>query len=631
MNSQLIPLLIGLIVSILGFNQPQLKAQSGGPDDFGYTWLTSDAPTGPEFRWVDLPSLPNAVLQSGLDDENSIGPIALGFDFRYFWRDQNSITVGSNGWLGFDYVPNLSWCFQSLPSANNTPNNILAPLMVDLNFGTKYPTLPNPGEVWFWTNQADSAIISYHDAPFWKDDQSGTAPPDWGGGNTFQIILDASDSSITYQYLHLDDALFINYAICPRDLIVGYEGPTGKIGDEMFREVVPDDSFTIRIVHPTQDTFQVQDAAPLWTLTPESKAKFVLVNTPVDIETQVSNLGNAPLDSGTIVTHRIFDPQFNFIWFRRDTLESVAPGTVVPVEPTYSSGLTKTGGHFVRTSVQAAADPNTLNNDLFTELNVVADTGNQFQLSYATGGQPITELAFPGSIGDYGAGIFIDYPYHDIKIRAVEVFIAGDGNVNTPMPVGFRLDLYADGLNGPGPQLASELVPSTSVIEEDWNLIEFDPPVAVDSGRVFVGWIQGGDGVGIGVETESPISRRSYEIINGQWAPFRRNNLEELLLKVHAERTLVGREKPVERGWSVEITPNPSRGEAVVIWDQKRAGAMKMEVFDMQGKRVLEKKWPQRGPGIYREKLSAELSPGVFTVIFSNKWGRSSQKWVLMD
>ena len=55
-------------------------AQTYGPDAYGYT---ADPTT---FSWVDITTKPGAVnITSGMADDNSVGPYAMGFDFRYYW------------------------------------------------------------------------------------------------------------------------------------------------------------------------------------------------------------------------------------------------------------------------------------------------------------------------------------------------------------------------------------------------------------------------------------------------------------------------------------------------------------------------------------------------------------------
>lgn len=622
-------LLLGWIVAPKpGFGQ----VNSGGPDAYGYTWLNSDAPNGPVFQWIDLPNRAGAVQYTGLQDENAIGPINLGFDFQYYWRLQNQITIGSNGWLSFDFAPNIGWCFQSMPTAQGTVNNVLASLMTDLQFSSAYATLPNPGELWFWTNQLDSCVISYENVPFWKDDLSGNQPPDWAGQNSFQVILDASDSSITYQYLHLDSALFVNYAACPRDLIIGFEDPSGDIGEEIVRESVPEDSFAIRIIPPTQDTFELRDAYPVWSVQPGSKARISLIGLPLDFETRVGNLGNADLQSGTVVSTRLFDPQFSLLGLTTDTLGPVPPGAATPVTGTFTNGMSVPGSHYLRTSIQSPGDLNVLNNNLFCELVAVSDTGDQISISYAGSGTPPLDLAFPAGIGTVGAGIFMDYPFHDYMIESVDVFIKGDGSQSTPLPVGFRVDVFAADSGGPGNLLGSRLISAAGATEDAWNRVEFDPPIPADTSAVYIAWLQGGNGIGIGVETESPISRQSYEIINGQWTPFRRNNTEELAIAVNLKRELMStRTRQATGFYAFEVGPNPGQGDLHFRWKQRRADDIEIQIYDMAGRQLFRTALGRKGPGIHHAELQTQLPKGAYQVILSNGKTRKMKKWIVTD
>src|SRR6185436_387287 len=58
----------------------------------------------------------------------------------------------------------------------------------------------NPGECWYYLNTAlDTLIVSWTNVPFFDTNGNG-----YSGSNTFQIILSAIDSSITYQYSQVD-------------------------------------------------------------------------------------------------------------------------------------------------------------------------------------------------------------------------------------------------------------------------------------------------------------------------------------------------------------------------------------------------------------------------------------------
>lgn len=217
-------LLFTLACLFLGFSTP-LKSAIGGPDSYGYIWVDS-LPV----NWVDITQIGNQVL--GLADDNSATPIQMSWNFSYYGNTVNSITVGSNGWIGFDYVGNVPYCADTIPFVGGYANNFLAPLLTDLNFTTQGPA--NPGKVYVWDNGFDTFIISYIDVPFWNN-----SPSTITGSATFQVILSGVDNSILIQYDSLDRGLAGYTANCPTDVIVGIESPGGIIGLEYLRDTLP--------------------------------------------------------------------------------------------------------------------------------------------------------------------------------------------------------------------------------------------------------------------------------------------------------------------------------------------------------------------------------------------------------
>ena len=49
--------------------------QSGGPDQYGYTWLDSNHPNGPTHSWVDIANPQSGIQVFGLGDDNVVGPV----------------------------------------------------------------------------------------------------------------------------------------------------------------------------------------------------------------------------------------------------------------------------------------------------------------------------------------------------------------------------------------------------------------------------------------------------------------------------------------------------------------------------------------------------------------------------
>jgi hypothetical protein len=63
---------------------------SARPDSFGYAWVDNDNGGSPVYNWIDITG--NGVRVNGLQDDNVIGPVSLGFIFPYYWY--RSIVAG---------------------------------------------------------------------------------------------------------------------------------------------------------------------------------------------------------------------------------------------------------------------------------------------------------------------------------------------------------------------------------------------------------------------------------------------------------------------------------------------------------------------------------------------------------
>ncbi|MFP6768091.1 MAG: choice-of-anchor D domain-containing protein, partial [Planctomycetaceae bacterium] len=77
-----------------------VAAGVGGPDQFGYSWIDSDEPGGPLFDYRDISSTGNLV--AGLEDDNHVGPLRIGFSFPFYGNEYVEFYIQSNGLIGFD-------------------------------------------------------------------------------------------------------------------------------------------------------------------------------------------------------------------------------------------------------------------------------------------------------------------------------------------------------------------------------------------------------------------------------------------------------------------------------------------------------------------------------------------------
>lgn len=621
-----------IFLTTLLFAYFSIQAGSGGPDDFGYTWIDSDEQGGPTFNWIDITAFPGAVQTNGMADDNAIGPFDMGFDFRYYWVDYHKIKIGSNGWLSFENPTNLGSCFQGMPTASGTPNTTIAPYMSDLSFTSSYATLPNIGEVWYWSNLTDSFIVSYLNVPWWNTDNGGTTPPDWAGSNTFQIIFDGSDSSITYQYLDLSPADMPFYPDCDRDIIVGLEGPLGTNGLELYRETIPSDSFAIHFIYPKEDTFEVVDGSPVSCLNSESRGGIFFTDTDIPLNTTIANLGNTAFPSDLNLSYKVTNQQFQLQWQSLDTIPPVPVGTDTTLSFLLPMGLSSTGQYYYETKLTNPDDVNGTNDKVVAELTLIEQGAEYHDICYCTGFNPDAVLSWPVSFtGKFGGGVFIDPPINAYTVDTVEAYIIGnDGNPQTPMIADFRIELLAPDTAGlPGQVLASKMVSRLDALEDAWNTIVFDPPVAIDSAGFFLAWIQLGNGIGLGAETIGPKSRQSFEVLSDQWGPYRFRDSQDLLLQAKVRDLSVGRDdRVVTPILSARLAPNPGSDHFRLICEVEEKGNGSVQVMDLAGKVLLSKELGKITPGNHSFLFEPTLPPGAYLIQLQIGDAAFSSKWV---
>lgn len=149
----------------------------GGPDGFGYVWIDSEEPDGPEFDWVDITGVGTPVALSG--DDDVAGPYLIGFPFPFYGNTFERFNICSNGFISFT---SMARDFTNQPLPNwRAPENLIAPFWDDL--------IVSSGGVYIY-NDGARTIIEYKDAMHYP----------YGGPFTFQVILYPS-GRIVFQYL----------------------------------------------------------------------------------------------------------------------------------------------------------------------------------------------------------------------------------------------------------------------------------------------------------------------------------------------------------------------------------------------------------------------------------------------
>jgi hypothetical protein len=131
--------------STIRFTHP--RPTSGGPDAFGYTWMSSDDPAAPPAVSYDVGT------SLGITGDDQAVDISLPFDFPFYGNTYPGVRVTSNGWIGFGSEP----AYSSNPVVPDpgAPNNGIYVLFDDL-----YP--PYGGTVSRWTDNNVRTVIRWN-------------------------------------------------------------------------------------------------------------------------------------------------------------------------------------------------------------------------------------------------------------------------------------------------------------------------------------------------------------------------------------------------------------------------------------------------------------------------------------
>lgn len=511
-----------LCVCVLIFVNTKIIIAGGGPDLFGYTWKDSFDPGGPVYAWVDISLVGTPV--PGLLDDNADGPKQMGMSFRYYWSDYDDITIGSNGWVSFDNVGNIAHCFPRIPEVGGSADNIIAPMMTDLIFNNN---VGNTGKVLTHHDVVNNRyIVSYINVPWW----TATAP-NYVGSNTFQLILDGTDSSITFQYQDVDQLNFNNMLGCAADLEIGIENITGDIGLEIYNDVVPPDNYAIKFYYPQVVTYAIQDATPEWTQTDESRGAFYPTTRYFDLISKISNVGNTNFSSSITADAKLTGLNMVDQYMSTTNISSLpaSTGNTVTFAPPIS--MDSTGQFSYRVETSSTTDINATNDVKISEIGLVDINQDRIMLSYATQGPSNGNASWSGG---GGIGIYMKPPSYNFIVDSISIFIA-----NVSAPGNYIVQLIDD--NGPfgrqGTVLSADTVLAGSYTVNSWVTTGLSNPTKFDSGGFYVGWIELSAGtIGVGTETAGPMSRQGYEYL-GSWAGYRTNETQEFLINVHMAGT----------------------------------------------------------------------------------------------
>jgi hypothetical protein len=569
MRKKLLALFTIMAVSV------SLQAQTnGGPDQFGYIWRNSLDANGPAYTWVEIDGLPGTMEVTGLLDDNTVGPFALPAPFHYYWYDVNNFKVGSNGYITFSSNTNIASGtngFPAIPTPGSTNNDFIAAFMTDLVFdGT-------PGRCYYYaTPNNDSLIITYDSVPFWSP------PSTFVGTNTFQIILDYSDSSIVVNYQEQIDVSSGTVGA----ISTGIENNSGNIGLQHLYDVYPVAGTSVKYYYPQTITLAINDASTSYNDNSTNGAIFLSKSgTPYTLVTEVQNTGNQILNPFNVQSQIRNAANNALVVSNLQPTDTLTPGqTQIMTMPNVFQD-TVAGTFIFRTDTQLPGDATPSNNRKDVEVVVLDTTQTSIEMAYENATSSTGTISWTG--GDGGAAVYMKPPFTPYVLTAVKAFVAADAN-----NFGYHMMVYDDdGGNGdPGTLLDSVFVAGGSFTLNTYTTTLLTAPITKTSGGFYVLWYMGGDGTALGTVTTAPISNRTYEILGSplasSFAAYRERETEDVMLRAVISK-VVGINENEKNSLFSNLYPNPVSSDYINI-DFDVTGLnvsdLTVEIYDVAGR-----------------------------------------------
>lgn len=657
--------LFALLILVTSYG---VKAQnSGGPDLFGYTWQNSLNVPGPTYEWIDISTTGTEI--TGLADDNVSEPINMGMDFHFYWTDYSRLWVGSNGYIVFgtpgmiasDGPPTNG--FPPFPNGSSI-NNVIAPYLADLTFANANGT-PVPTAKAYYQRIGSRFIVSFISVPFWNGNAGANQV---SGENTFQIVLDAADSSITFNYQRLQGPFFngyMNYSVA------GIEDATGRVGLTLFRNLTNVTDRSFKISYPRNSTYRFLDAeASFLNNDLQYAATRDLSEQPLRVQAGVKNAGT--VDIGTEITCRllIYNQDITNI-IHRDTIRLTAglprgkdslltfprPITAITTAGNYQTSLQITVA-----GVGPFADQNRNNNNIDGQLTVtkINDADSTIVLGYDNG----TYLNSQDEINAANVGVYFEPPFLPQQVIGIEFDAAwpnrpvwqGLGVNSNDSLAPFELRIFSGGsIPTPATQIASVVIPNeAATLIVDTVGSDTDPqinqiinyrlrhnvnlatPINMPAQGLYVGIYQERNTRFLWnyflSDIRSPFANRGFEIVAGAWAAHRsRTTLDfpiRLILKTN--RTSSIPRENIVTNWISSPYPNPATSFTNIPVELSRSGEVIVKVYSMTGQLQFEKNQFTAGGEKTNIMLPThKLSSGVYLVQVQSPEGKSTQRIVV--
>jgi hypothetical protein len=436
----------------------------------------------------------------------------------------------------------------------------------------------------------------------------------FAGRYTFECIFSGADSSITFQYRSCTAGT--PAYTTTEGSATGISNSTGTIGLQVLASnTFPTSNTAVKFYYPNPVTYQVYDATPNWNQNSDNGGFFVSgpYANPISLTTDIGNAGNSTIGNISVMG-QLFDQSLSQIWTSSSNVSSLMAGadTMITYSNTYAAN---TAGDYIyrtTTSNTTPADMNSGNDITDVEMVVVDTTQASVPLSYVTATAPTTGNGWGGNGGQ---GVYIMPPFYPATVTSMEAFIVSTGSVVTDYHLTQIYD--DDGANGaPGTLLFNDSIAATATMVNQWNTKTVPTgSVVITSGGVYVAWMENGDSLSnVGTDPGLPLSNRNYEIIGGNWAQFRNNSAEDLMLRINIQGSNTTATNNIESAFAVaQNYPNPSATSTMISFTLPNSGEVQFSVRNIMGQDMEAINLGSQSAGTHTLKMNtSKLSSGIY-------------------
>lgn len=606
----------GVVSNLKYVDYADVQGAAGGPDAYGYTWLTSDA--GLNCEWVDITAMGNLV--TGLADDNTVGPFDMGINFQYYWNTLNQVWIGSNGYVAFhDGVSIASGAtgFPLLPTIDGN-EHFVAPMLADFNFSGSL----NPGRIYTYTDVPNQRfIVSYINVPFWTNN-TGTNSDYTTGTNTFQVIFSAADSSITYNYQTMATEVATEYQTQASPVVVGLENSTGDIGILISSAAIPTSNTCVRFDAPAVPLIDVYDTRPAWNQFADNGGFFVQEGVVNNLVSNITNAGSVAITSPILISTQIIDNSGTLFGEQQNNaIATGLPQGASELVTVWADFPALEGNYTFQVSTTNNQDINAGNDVNISEMVVVDSLSNgEYLLDFSPNsiGGAADVLSWSGA-ADYteGAAVFIRPPYYPVEVTAAE-FICQPAFQATSITAGFRAQIVAaNEQKVPGEILATQDVAAADIPVGTWKRVTFDQPIRIEEGGFFVTWLMESTGLSLATDPTPPFSRQTYEILSNVYAPYRSREQDDLFVRAIVKKAgfpvgLSNNNSTPAFEW-LSAYPNPATDQTTISYQLSANSTVGFVLTDINGKTITQKQLPNTTAGAHQLTIStANLAAGTY-------------------